>query len=1102
MADYFGSKAGSPVSSKPILRPDVQKVLEGLKDFQRDTVNYVIRRLYTDTNPVSRFLIADEVGLGKTLVARGVIASVVDRLWDDVERIDVVYICSNQEIAQQNIDRLNIANERTFQHASRATLLPIKIQKLKENKLNFISLTPGTSFNLSSQTGWDWERVVLYNLLRKAWRVSEASLSNILRGDVRPDRWKIRLEEFQKTEKIDRELEKAFIASLQQQPDLRQQYEKLSNEINPRRKNLDQSMRINRNSFISKLRRLLAKSSLTALEPDLIILDEFQRFKYLLDEDNEFALLAQELFNYQSTSGRQAKVLLLSATPYKMYTLQGEVGENHYEDFMRTIKFLLNSHANDEIDHLETAISQFRRAFLGWNVDPGCHQEMHLAKEQIEAILRKVMVRTERLAVSQNRNGMLSESCFAQDQLHPGDLTNFVHLDRIAKQLGVDDQVEYWKSSAYPLNLMEGYKLKRKFQDAYGQARENGLFDLLQKAESSLLVWDEIQKYGRIDPGNARLRALIQLTNESGNWQLLWLPPTLPYYRLEGPFAKISDQGFTKTLIFSAWRVVPKVVAVMLSYEAERRMANQGKNDFEYEELTKKHKALLRFAINKERKSGMSVFSLIYPCVTLAKEIDPLAIAKQSDQSSLSSSFFMLEEIKLRLRPLLWHATNSIDIDESGPIDETWYWVAPLLLDRYNNRQTVEAWLNSTDSKLAWSIMLKPGSDEDEESGFSDHIKEFTKFLTSKNRLGRQPKDLLDVLARIALASPAVTALRSIMRVTRNNEASPAFLAAAAQAGLGFRTLFNQADTITLLQSITNNLSDEDKVYWRSILIYNLQGNLQAVLDEYVHVLNESLGLKSHSPEKSALKLGLAIRQAVSIRSPSLRFDEIKLQVSDKSIISDEHRFRCRYAMRFGDEKNETYDTGTRDTDVRVAFNSPFRPFVLTTTSIGQEGLDFHQYCHRVVHWNLPSNPVDLEQREGRVHRYKGHVVRRNLAEHYGLKPVVLKSHQLIDAWEQLFECARKARLKSDNDLVPYWVYEEGKYKIERMIPVLPLSREIYRLEQLKKSLVTYRSVIGQPRQQELLEALNSQHIIDELQNNNSNLLIDLSPPSEDISPE
>lgn len=1089
------------MNSKQMARPDVHQVLEGLKDFQRDTVDYVFRRLYTDPDPVSRFLIADEVGLGKTLVARGVIASVVDRLWDDVERIDVVYICSNQEIAQQNIDRLNIANERTFQHASRATLLPIKIQKLKENKLNFISLTPGTSFNLSSQTGWGWERVVLFNLLRKAWRVSEASLSNILRGDVRPDRWKIRLEEFRKSEKIDRELEKAFIASLLQQSDLRQLYDDLSIEINPRRKNFDQSMRIKRNTFIGKLRRLLAKSSLAALQPDLIILDEFQRFKYLLDEDNEFALLAQELFNYQDATGRQAKVLLLSATPYKMYTMQGDVGENHFEDFMRTIMFLLNGHETDEIGNLEKAISQYRRAFLGWNLDPTYHQEMQTAKEQIETILRKVMVRTERLAVSQNRNGMLTESCIAQDQLHPSDLTSFVYLDRIAGQLGVEDQIEYWKSSAYPLNLMEGYKLKRKFQDAYDQARENGLYDLLKKAEPSLLVWDEIQKYREIDPGNARLRAILNLTLESGNWQLLWLPPNLPYYQLEGPFAKIPDQGCTKTLIFSAWRIVPKVIAVMLSYEAERRMVNQEKYDFGYDELTKKHKSLLRFAISKERKSGMSVFSLIYPCLTLAKEIDPLVIAKQSDQPRLLSSFFMLEEIKLRLRPLLWHAISSIVIDESGPIDESWYWIAPLLLDRYYKRSTVEAWFSSTDPNLAWVGMLKPGSDEDDESSFSDHIREFANFLNPKIRLGRQPKDLLDVLARIALGSPAVTTLRSILRVTRNDEASPALMSAAAQAGLGFRTLFNQSDTITLLQSYNNTLSDEDKVYWRSILFYNLQGNLQAVLDEYIHVLYEALGLKGHAPDESALKLGLALRQALSIRSPSLRFDEIKLHGLDKSVTFDEHRIRCRYALRFGDEKNDAYEAGTRDTDVRVAFNSPFRPFVLATTSIGQEGLDFHQYCHRVVHWNLPTNPVDLEQREGRVHRYKGHVVRRNLAERYGLKPVILESHHLIDPWEQLFELARKMRLKSDNDLVPYWVYEGGRYKIERLVPVLPLSREINRLEQLKKSLVTYRSVIGQPRQQELLDILNTQLTIEELQAINDDFRIDLSPPTLDKSP-
>jgi hypothetical protein len=106
---------------------------------------------------------------------------------------------------------------------------------------------------------------------------------------------------------------------------------------------------------------------------------------------------------------------------------------------------------------------------------------------------------------------------------------------------------------------------------------------------------------------------------------------------------------------------------------------------------------------------------------------------------------------------------------------------------------------------------------------------------------------------------------------------------------------------------------------------------------------------------------------------------------SDIGPAMEKHVPRCRYALRFGDEKSADYDGHTRDVDVRIAFDSPFRPFVLATTSIGQEGLDFHQYSHSVVHWNLPSNPVNLDQRKCRVHRYKGHVIRHNLALKYGL---------------------------------------------------------------------------------------------------------------------
>ena len=117
----------------------------------------------------------------------------------------------------------------------------------------------------------------------------------------------------------------------------------------------------------------------------------------------------------------------------------------------------------------------------------------------------------------------------------------------------------------------------------------------------------------------------------------------------------------------------------------------------------------------------------------------------------------------------------------------------------------------------------------------------------------------------------------------------------------------------------------------------------------------------------------------------------------------EKNRLRCRYSLRFSKEKNYQDKEVTRQSQVRDAFNSPFRPFVLATTSIGQEGLDFHQYCHSVVHWNLPSNPVDLEQREGRIHRYKGHVIRKNLALKYEDSLFKEGYNSFKDPWEYLF---------------------------------------------------------------------------------------------------
>src|SRR5690349_23237694 len=109
-------------------RPDVEQELSGLKDFQRRTVEHVDDRLWGE-DPVRRFLVADEVGLGKTLVARGVIAKAIDRLWDDVPRIDVVYICSNAQIARQNLARLRVGDETGHDFADRLTLLASRIDQ-------------------------------------------------------------------------------------------------------------------------------------------------------------------------------------------------------------------------------------------------------------------------------------------------------------------------------------------------------------------------------------------------------------------------------------------------------------------------------------------------------------------------------------------------------------------------------------------------------------------------------------------------------------------------------------------------------------------------------------------------------------------------------------------------------------------------------------------------------------------------------------------------------------------------------------------------------------------------------------------------------------
>jgi len=179
---------------------------------------------------------------------------------------------------------------------------------------------------------------------------------------------------------------------------------------------------------------------------------------------------------------------------------------------------------------------------------------------------------------------------------------------------------------------------------------------------------------------------------------------------------------------------------------------------------------------------------------------------------------------------------------------------------------------------------------------------------------------------------------------------------------------------------------------------------------------------------------------------------------------------RTHFAAGFYKTKNEEKAV-SRKNALRYAFNSPFYPFVLATTSVGQEGLDFHYYCRRIMHWNLPSNPIDLEQREGRINRFKNFAIRKNLASRFE------NSQFDVDVWTELFKLASEVSEGKSSDIIPFWGIQKSdddddnlRYKIERIVPQFTLSRDQGLYEYLLKVLTLYRITLGQPKQEELIE--------------------------------
>ena len=1053
---------------------EASDVLRSLYDFQRATAEHAFARLYEDADSTRRFLVADETGLGKTHVAAGIIAKSIEHLQnvEAVRRIDIVYVCSNADIAEQNLRKLLVTRDYQVKPAARLTLLVTYGDLLHPRTsagtkpVTFVAFTPATSFEFGWQTGRAEERAVLFLLLRGHLDLGKADttgLKRILQGSVGSvdrfeDRYISAVRE-QTGERWEPGIRAAFLANFDRSP-ARRKLEALLVAVY--RRPLTKLQAQEARQLSADLRRILARASIEALEPDLVILDEFQRFRHLLTPDTPAGELADQLF-----AQPDAHVLLLSATPYKAFTYAEEKsagGDDHYEDFIRTLEFLGGE--TDASETIRASLSELRTGALAGS-------PVSRPKEILERHLRRLMCRTERPPLGSA--GMLGEPAIRADQIEGGDLAGYVALHRLADVLEAPFSIEYWKAAPYFGNFLEGYKagekLKAALREPHRYAELRPLLHALQRLRRR-----DIRGFKAVDWGNARLRRLAEGTVEAGWWQILWVPPSLPYHELSGPFAAAAESKMTKRLIFSSWVAAPTAIASLLSYEAERRIYTEAQRFENTPQARDQVTSRLAFKLDGGRAASMSALSLFWPSPALAEATDPLLAAIDSP-----------DELRTLDSVRGWAAGRVRGLVGDGGRGRTsasgaWYWAAPLVAD---GRDPVGALLRSADSGALLDA-LSGAADEPPDGSYggnvlATHVELALLTLRGTQPTVERPADLVEVVALLGLGAPGNIAWRALGRLFGvDDEISPlGHWRAAATLASGLRSLFNRPEVTLLLGPA--EISD-DGAYWQVIARYCLEGDLQAVLDEYLHHLVESGGYDPHT-DKGLLDIADAARRALTIRAARY------VARDPESAEPQEIPFLSRFALRFGNIQQEQDDV--RLPEVRAAFNSPFWPFVLASTSIGQEGVDFHWWCHAIVHWNLPANPVDFEQREGRVDRFKGHAVRRNVATQFRQEALVPGTR---DPWGALFQAALAAREPDASDLKPYWVFP-GDVHIERYILGYPLSRDSIRWEHLQEALALYRLAFGQPRQEDMIGVLARRGLVGD-KARLKELLLDLTPPA------
>ena len=636
-----------------------KKIMAGLKPFQRATTEHIAKLFRTQR----RVLLADEVGLGKTLVARGVVSKVTRiRSEEGDDLVKVVYICANGAIASQNVQKLRIDADIELSSAqdSRLSMQHLRLTQercnpdLKRRYVQITPLTPGTSFKLSTGTGTMRERALIYATLSRAEEFREDhALRNRFRmfmwayePGFRKDNWEWLCEEMNRAvadasrsvaELADgSEYPGDFIESVRAElADERVSLDKLVGHLREQGPKGDRRFE---NLAIASLRRAFSKASMDMMDPDFVIMDEFQRFRDLIsDNDTETSLLAKRFL------AGDTRVLLLSATPFRMYTTPGEDDDEEFGDsaheFLQVVDFLTAERPSSKAVFQE-AWREYGHTLVSASL--GDSAMVVACKERKEAVQESMlgfMARTERTSTGEMAGqvrGAIRPDPLAVTE---NDIAAYFALNDIGEAAGVRSGLispDYAKSCPYPLSFMRDYEFKRQLVRS---APSN--WDAVDRVAGKQWrrLWvnrNRMSTYKPIDVPHARYQSLkTDLLGDSQSERLLWVPPSMPYYKPNesSPFAK--SEGFSKTLVFSSWAMVPPAVATLLSYEAEQknvasisrrgedyRYFREGDDDSADSHLTPRGRLHLA-------GSRPDSFVLVFPSLYLADAVDFTAVGDE-----------------------------------------------------------------------------------------------------------------------------------------------------------------------------------------------------------------------------------------------------------------------------------------------------------------------------------------------------------------------------------------------------------------------------------------------------------------------------------------